>query len=255
MALNGAAILVTRPEHQAGKLCDLIEQRKGVAVRFPVLEIVPTDEINSVKWTLNHLDFDWVVFISRNAVHFALRANNGKITQNVGVRFAAIGQSTATALKEAGLKVDLTPMHGSNSEALLMEQEFQQVDGFTFLIVRGQRGREYLADRLRERGAKVEYLEVYKRIVPEADVEPIIARLNCHGINVITATSGEALTNLVDLLGNETKIALLSTPLVVISGRIRQLAKEIGFKQIAVSAEPTDLAIVETVTALINNGE
>ena len=243
---------MTRPEHQAGNLCNLIEQRNGVAVRFPVLEIVPTDELNSVKWTLDHLDFDWVVFISRNAVNFALQANNGKITRNEGVRFAAIGQSTAKALKNAGIKVDLTPKLGFNSEALLMEQEFQQVNGFTFLIVRGQRGRGYLADKLRERGAKVEYLEVYKRILPEVDIEPIIARLNCHGVNVITATSGEALINLVDLLGKEIKSALLSTPLVVISNRIRQLAKEIGFKQIAVSAEPTDLAIVETVTALIN---
>lgn len=252
MDLNGAAILVTRPEQQAGKLCELIEQHNGVAVRFPVLEIVPVTDIHYVKWALNHLDYDWVVFISRNAVNFALKSNNGKIVRNAGVRFAAIGRSTADALKEADLMVDLIPKQGFNSEAMLMESEFQQIDGSTVLIVRGQGGREYLADNLRRRGAKVEYLEVYKRILPKADVNSIIARLNCHKINVITITSGDALTNLVDLVGKKTKSTLLTIPLVVIGDRIKQMAKKIGFTKIAVSAEPSDLAIVETVTALIN---
>ncbi len=244
--------MVTRPEHQASELCELIKQCKGVPVRFPTLEIVSVEDTRSITRTLEHLVYDWVVFISQNAVNFAQQSNNGKITRNSGVRFAAIGRSTAKALATAGLTVDLIPKHGFNSEALLREYEFQQVEGLSFLIVRGQGGREYLADNLRQRGAKVEYLEVYKRILPKTDVNSIITSLNRHKIDAITITSGEALTNLIDLVSKETQSTLLATPLVVIGDRIQQMAKKIGFKKIAVSAEPTDQAVVETVTALIN---
>ena len=48
-------------------------------------------------------------------------------------------------------------------------------------------------------------------------------------------------------------------PLVVISDRMRRLAVEIGFTQIAVAESPSGQAILDTVCALINsavkNGE
>jgi len=249
--LNGACVLVTRPEHQAENLSRLIEQRGGIAVRFPTLEIVSRDD-DRIKSTLANLDgFRWVVFISANAVNFALKANSGKIPRTKSVRFAAVGQATAQAMKMAGLPVDLVPEYGYNSEALLEMPQLQQVEGQNCLIVRGEGGREQLATTLRSRGAEVDYLEVYKRIIPRMDSSPVVELLAQHRLDVITVTSAEALQNLSLMLGEKNNKLLSLIPLVVVSDRIRCLAADMGFNRITVTDSPIDTAILETVITCV----
>jgi uroporphyrinogen-III synthase len=252
MVLNGAHILVTRPEHQAENLCRLIEEQGGIAVRFPTLEIVSKDDTNEIKATLANLDkFQWVIFISVNAVNFALMANSGKIARTKSVRFAAVGQATAQALSMAGISVDLVPENGYNSEALLAMPQLHQVEGQKCLIVRGEGGREQLATTLRSRGADVDYLEVYKRIIPRIDNSPAVQLLARRSLDVIAVTSAEALQNL-RLMLDETNNKLLSLiPLVVVSDRIRCIAAEMGFNRIIVTDSPTDTAILETVITCV----
>jgi len=247
--LSGVRVLVTRPKHQAENLSRLIEEQGGIAVRFPTLDIVPRDD-NEIKLNLTNLDrFQWVVFISVNAVNFALKANSGKIGYTESVRFAAVGKSTAQAMKIAGLPVDLMPENGDNSEALLAMPQLQQVEGQNFLIVRGEGGREQLATTLRSRGAAVNYLEVYKRIIPRIDSSPVMELLAQHKLDVITVTSAEALQNLSLMLGekNNNNKLLSLIPLVVVSDRIRCIAADMGFNRITVTDSPNDTAILETV--------
>lgn len=246
--LSGVRVLVTRPKHQAENLSRLIEEQGGIAVRFPTLDIVPKDD-EEIKFTLANLDrFQWVIFVSVNAVNFALKANSGKIGRTGSVRFASVGQSTAKAMKMAGLPVDLLPENGFNSEALLAMPQLQQVEGQSFLIVRGEGGREQLATTLRSRDAEVNYLEVYKRIIPRIDSSPVMELLAQHRLDVITVTSAEALQNLSLMLGENNNNKLLSLiPLVVVSDRIKDIAADMGFNRITVTDSPIDTAILETV--------
>jgi uroporphyrinogen-III synthase len=253
--LNGARVLVTRPAHQAENLSRLIQERGGEAVRFPVLNIVARDNIDEVQDALKSLEkFQWVVFISPNAVNFALKANNGKIGRLKTVRFAAVGRATAQALEAAGLTVGAVPEQGYTSEALLAMPQMQQIRGQSCLIVRGEGGREELANTLRSRGADVQYLEVYKRAIPSIDNSQVVQLLTQHRLDVITVTSGEALQNLLIMLGEKNHQLLLPIPMVVVSDRIGQLAAGMGFKRIAVTENPADTAILETVT-IVCNGE
>jgi uroporphyrinogen-III synthase len=227
MTLNDVHVLVTRPEHQAENLSRLIEQQGGIAVRFPTLEIVSKDDAGQIKATLANLDrFQWVIFISANAVNFALKANSGKIGRSEPVRFAAVGQATAQAMKLAWLPVDLVPEKGYNSEALLAMPQLQQVEGQSVLIVRGEGGREHLAATLRSRGAEVDYLEVYKRVIPKIDSSPVAELLEQHRLDVITVTSAEALQNLSLMLDKKNNKLLSLIPLVVVSDRIRCIAAD-----------------------------
>ena len=249
---RSARILVTRPRHQAESLCRLIRERGAIAVPFPVLEIEPIPQPQAPREVLSRLEsFDWVFFISANAVNFALLANNGRIAKPKAVQFAAIGKATAKALRKAGLDVDLLPENGFTSEALLATAQLQNLQGSSCLIVRGQGGRELLGDTLRFRGASVSCLEVYRRLKPVADPGEVQRQLSEGLVQASIVTSGEALQNLLEMLGDEAASLLRSIPLVVISGRMEALAAAKGFKVIAVS-EPADAAIIETVTELIN---
>jgi len=66
--LDGAGVLVTRPRHQADELVAAIEALGGVAIPFPVIEIVPRNaaEVHTEVAALQEPAI--TIFISRNAV-------------------------------------------------------------------------------------------------------------------------------------------------------------------------------------------
>lgn len=262
-ALTGKHVLITRPAHQAEKLVQLIEQHGGIAVRFPTMDIVGI--ATQTDSDLNHQDsetfalpllsnFRWVIFVSANAVNFALKAIGGKIAQFEATQIAVIGQATAQTLESVGLKPALMPDQGFDSEAMLSLPPLQSVDQQDILIVRGRGGREELANVLRSRGANVRYWEVYERVMPEIDTSEVVGLLKQGLLDVITVTSSEALQNLVVLLGHDDKYRLTIIPLVVISERISQLAAQLGFKRIEVAERPSDSAILDKLISEFGHG-
>lgn len=254
--LNGAHVLVTRPEHQAEKLSGLIEATNGVAIRFPTLEIVPLNHSLQIQNTMAQLEsYQWLIFISANAVTMqGYYSDSDKIKNLSSTRIAAIGKATAQALQQRALVVDLVPESGYNSQALLAMADMQVIKGQKCLIIRGENGHEELADTLRTRGATVEYLDVYKRIMPTIDSSQVMIMIEKKKLDVITITSGEALKNLVSMVGKSSHQSLFEIPLVVVSNRIRQIAAEIGFKRIAVTQSPSDNAVLETVIMSVTGG-
>ena len=249
-ALNGAHILVTRPAHQAENLSRLISEQGGIAIRLPTLEITAVDDVDKIKHSLTFPDkFQWLVFVSANAVTMHnYYLDGGRMPHAQHTRFAAIGAATAQAMALAGLPVDLVPEQGYNSEALLAMPQMQQIDGQSFLIVRGEGGRDELAATLRNRGAIVDYLDVYKRVIPAIDHSAVLLLLTQGRLDVVTITSGEALQNLLIMLGGNYHQMLFAIHLIVVSDRIGQMAADMGFKQIVVAASPSDAAILEAVT-------
>ena len=254
--LNGAQVLVTRPEHQAEQLSRLIKEMKGVPVRFPTLEIVGLNDSLRIKNTMEHLDsYQWLIFISANAVSMhGCYADSDKIRKLASTRIAAIGKATAQALKQQGLSVDLVPESGYNSQALLAMTDMQEINGQRCLIIRGEHGHEELANTLRNRGGIVEYLDVYKRIIPNIDSSQVMVMIKQNKLDVVTITSGEALKNLLIMVGKSIHQLLFEIPLVVVSNRIRELAAEIGFKRIVVAQSPSDNAVLETVIMCVTGG-
>jgi uroporphyrinogen-III synthase len=255
-SLKGAHVLVTRPAHQAEKLSHLIEELGGMAVRFPALAIAALDDSGEIQNTLTHLDkYQWLIFISANAVTMhSYYSDDVKISKFKSVRIAAIGKATAQALALGGLPVDLVAESGYNSEALLAMPEMQEINGQHYLIVRGKGGREELATTLSSRGAIVDYLDVYKRIIPDVDSSPVSLLIAQNKLDVITITSSEALQNLLVMLEEKYHQRLFQVALVVISNRIRQIAADLGFKRIAVTQSPSDIAILETVSMCVTGG-
>ncbi len=253
--LHGLKILVTRPLPKAQKLAWLIEQQGGEAIIFPTLMIEALNNTNTIITQFENLsNYHWLIFISPNAVNFSPWANQRKKNYFKPVKIAAIGKATAKALENIGLTVDLVPNTGFNSEALLLMPELQSINGQNILIIRGQGGRETLAKTLQQRGAKVNYLEVYKRCLPKTNNNSVIIKLiKQKKLNAITMTSGEALNNLMSLLAGRIMTSLiLEIPLIVISTRIKEIAIKIGFKHVLVSASPADIAIIKTVTTVCN---
>ena len=249
--LQGQTILVTRPVHQADKLCTYIEKSGGQVLRFPTLEICDPENLDKVrKQLLSLVDHDIVIFTSTNAVARALHWL-GPTGLPDTVEMAAIGKATAAALEEAGYFIDLVPEKQFNSEGLLAMDDLQDVDGASIAIVRGEGGRDVLARTLEQRGATLEFIEVYRRVQPETAIEPLRNALQAGKLSIISITSNEALDNLLRI-ANSHDDALKRLPLVVLSERGKRYAQDLGFKSkivVADSAEDESLvdAIIECV--------
>lgn len=250
--LQGAHILVTRPAHQAENLCRLIERCGGVAVRFPALRIEAVQDCNKIQNLLSKPKaFQWLIFMSANAVNFALKAIDGKIALFEQAKIAAIGKATAQALAESGIPPDVVPGEGFTSETLAAELGPLVRKGQRALIVRGQNGRTALAETLQAHGVTVDYADVYRRLPPRTDPAPVAALLAANRLRFITVTSGEALENLVRLLPETSSPALLAVPLITVSARIKAMAARLGFSRITV-AEPGDSALVAAILLLLH---
>lgn len=243
--LQGLHILVTRPREQAESLSTLIKMRGGIAVRLPALKIEANNDAVAIARCANAADYDWLVFISRNAAEYALPHLPKHLPAST--RIAAIGQATAATLTANGFDVSLLPENGSNSEALLQRAALANVKAQRILIVRGNGGRELLANSLRERGASVEYAEVYARTCPVINEVEIISLFE-NGIDVITAASGETLKNLVAMISSSRREALLALPVIIMSKRLQSLAQQLGFTHTAIVADDaSDAGLVEAV--------
>ena len=241
--LGGKGVLVTRAAHQAAGLCRLIESAGGRPQPFPALEILPVEKNGQARRLLTE-GRDLMLFVSPNAVRFgcALAGEDGLHAK----RFGVVGRATADSLAGAGYTIDLIPDGRYDSEGVLALSDLQHMAGQEVVIVRGEGGRPLLADTLRARGAKVEYAEVYRRARPNKDVAPLLRAW--HGsVDLVTVTSIEVLENLVAMLGAEGWPLLRSTPLMVISERMREAAARQGFEKILLAPGADDETLLVAI--------
>ena len=249
-ALKSVRVLVTRPRDQAEHLAHLIEQQGGEAIRFPVIEIAEPKDIQALHAVIDRLDrFDLAIFISPNAVNRAMNlilARRGVWPRNV--RIACVGRGSARELEHFGAGNVIVPASRFDSEALLALPELQQVTGNRIVIFRGEGGRELLGDTLKARGADVEYAECYRRTRPHADVTPLLGRWTRGEIDIVCLTSVDGLRNLFDMLGPAGQPRLTRTPVIVVSARMAEVCRELGFKtEPLVAAQASDEAVLEAI--------
>ena len=247
--LQGLKVLVTRPARQADSLCQLLAGHGASVLRFPLLEIHEAEDPAWLDFCLAHLqDYDWAIFISVNAVQHALPAILARRDWPAATRIAAIGKSSAAALQSLGLKVDACPRDQYDSEALLKLKEMQQVAGLQLVIFRGNGGRETLANTLRTRQARVDYVECYQRVNPDA------GSLNADDFGKLTRAdlilinSTQSLANLSGLFSGRNTKKLYKQQLLVVSPRLVDEVEQAGFeKKPLVADNATDQAVLETI--------
>jgi len=239
-------VLITRPAHQAEALITALAPLGVDVMHFPTIEIIPPSNLDKLLTTINDLNtFDIAIFTSVNAV---LQCKSYIQDRPHRLNVAAIGQSTANALIDAGITVDITPETNYSSEGLLACDALQSVTGKRIAIFKGKGGRELLSDELKKRGAEIIEAITYERILPRHD----ISKLTQTWADYIIITSGEALENLHTLLGKQQAL-LNQSHLIVVSERIAKMARTLQIEsEITVSAQCQDDAIINTLKYIIN---
>jgi uroporphyrinogen-III synthase len=243
--LHGTGVLVTRPSGQAEALCELISQNGGRPIHFPALTIGPPEDRQLAKQKLQSIHaYEIVIFISPNAVKYGLPLMEEAFPP--GAKICAVGKGTARELINNGIRVDVSPEGPFDSESLLALPDLTEVAGLRIMICRGNGGRRLLGDTLLERGAGVDYVEVYTRKVACADPEPLISSWE-RDVGIVTATSCGILENLFSIFAEAGREKLCTTPLVVVSERIKARAEELGCSRVVVTTEASDQGLLSAI--------
>lgn len=236
------AVLVTRPEGQAGPLCEALTSAGFLPWHQPLLELHALPALaGAERQKVLDLDlYQHVIFISANAVRFGMGLIEDYWPQlPVSVSWYAIGGSTAKLLEDRGLD-PITPGRDMSSEGLLAVQSLAQVSGERVLIIKGQGGRDTLRKRLSARGARVDELACYRRSCPQLSAGEMGQILAGRQIQAILLSSGEGLENLLALLSGEETTKFRDIGLVVPSLRVEKMAREAGFTQVFTAANASD---------------
>lgn len=241
----GQRVLLTRPRDQSADLSARFNELGAEVAIQPAIEIGPPPDWQRVDEAIGCLDrYDWVVFSSVNGVDYLIRRIRllgNDIRQLAPVKLAAIGPATAERLRQYHLDVELTPPEfraESLAEALSWEAA-----GKRFLLARASRGREILAERLREAGAKVDQIVVYtSRNVQQP--EPGVAEiLHAGGFDWVTVTSSAIARALHAMFGS----ALESSRLASISPITSQTLRELGHEPAVEAGEFTTQGLIEAI--------
>jgi uroporphyrinogen-III synthase len=238
-------VVITRPRAQAEALAQRVAQAGRTAVVLPLLEIHPLPDQSQLRGTLAQLDrFALAAFVSPNAVDAAF-AHIGRWP--AGVAVAVVGEGSRAALARHGVTPATASIHCppdpafSDSEHLLASLDLAALHGREVLIVRGETGRELMADALRAAGARVTTVAAYRRRIPELTPE-LAAQLRTllGGEHQWVVTSSEALRGLAGLVqrlgsGDNFVAKLQRQHFVVPHARIEQTARELGLDQVTLT--------------------
>ena len=197
-SLQDLRVLVTRPRNQAHEFAHMLRSRGAIPIHFPVIEIAPMTDPSILDRALLHLHlYDWLVLTSTNGVEAVGQRLEllGINSLPVGIRVAAIGLKTASALEERGIMPDLVPDEYI-AEAIL--PGLGDLPGKRVLLARADIARKTLVERIRAGGARADDISAYKTVPAKIDENGLLEIQA--GLDLVTFTSSSTVTNFIHLM-------------------------------------------------------
>ncbi|MDT3310467.1 uroporphyrinogen-III synthase [Pseudomonas sp. rhizo66] len=221
-------LLLTRPADDCAALAETLAAQGIFSSCLPLLEIAPLPVSAKIRRAIAQLpSCSAVIVVSKPAARIALDLLDG--TSSLTMPWFSVGAATAQILLDGGLDASF-PAVGDDSEALLQLPRLRTAvsqPGAQVLILRGEGGRELLAERLRELGASVEYLELYRRDLPAYAPDELLRRIKAERLNGLVVSSGQGFEHLRQMAGDAWP-TIAPMPLFVPSPRVAELARAAG---------------------------
>jgi uroporphyrinogen-III synthase len=228
--VTGWRLLLTRPADDCAALAEVLAAEGFFSSCLPLLDIVPLPVSEKIRQAMTQLsNCSAVIVVSKPAARITVGLLDAFGLSSLAMPWFSVGAATAQILRERGLDVHF-PATGDDSEALLQLPRLREVvaqSGAQVLILRGEGGRELLAERLRALGASVEYLELYRRDLPTYSPQELSRRIEAERLNGLVVSSGQGFEHLRQMAGAAWP-AIAQWPLFVPSPRVAELARAAG---------------------------
>ncbi len=233
--MSGWRLLLTRPAEECAAVAAALAEQGVYSASLPLLAIEALAETPEHRQTVLGLDrYTAVIVVSKPAARLGLELLDRYRPKLPSAQaWFSVGGATGAILADRGLHVSW-PCTGDDSEALLRLPRLAEalaVRDPNVLVLRGEGGREHIADTLRARNVAVDSLELYRRYQPHYPPGTLLQTLRSERLNAVVVSSGQGLQSLRELAGADWA-ELLELPLFVPSPRVAQMAAELGAKRI-----------------------
>jgi uroporphyrinogen-III synthase len=248
-------LIVTRPLAQALPWVRELQALGQLAQALPLITIAPVADPAPVLAAWQRLpQYSLLMFVSANAVLQFFAWRPAGCAWPAHLRAGATGPGTSAALIDSGVPAACVVQPAADaatldSEALWAQLQHEAWDRRRVLVVRGEDGRDWLADTLRERGAMVDFVAAYQRIPPTlspAERAQLARALAAPTQHLWLFSSSQAVGHLRNVASGADwrhSTAWASHP------RIAQAAHEAGFGSVAVVG-PSAAAVVQALTRM-----
>jgi uroporphyrinogen III methyltransferase/synthase len=228
--LAGRTVAVTRARAQASGLAARLRALGASVVEAPAIRIEP------IAVDVPELAaYDLLCLTSPNGVHRLLEEVRDARAL-AGPAIAAIGPGTAGALREHGIEADIVP---ERSVAESLVEALADLDVRRVLVARAEEARDVLPAALRERGAEVDVLALYRTVAEPLDEAGRTAAL---GADYATFTSASSVRFFHEAAGT------LEGPRLVSIGPVTSAAlRELGYEPAVEARDHTPDGVVAAV--------
>ena len=253
-ALYGWRVLVPRTRDQAGALSAVLRTHGAVPVEVPTIAVEPPRTPAPMERAVKGLHdgkYAWIAFTSTNAVK-AVREKLEEYGLDAralsGVKVAAVGETTAQALVDFGVRPDLVPSGQQSSEGLLADfppydDVFDPID--RVLLPRADIATDTLLAGLQEIGWQVDDVTAYRTVRAAPPPAETREALKGGGFDAVLFTSSSTVRNLVGIAGKPHDTTILAC----IGPQTEATAQELGLRVDVLAPQPDIVSLVDALAA------
>jgi uroporphyrinogen III methyltransferase / synthase len=250
--LFGWRVLVPRTKEQAASVSERLRSHGAVPQIVPTIAVEPPRAPQQMERAIKGLvtgRYQWIAFTSANAV----RAVREKLEEYgldarafAGIKVAAVGEQTAAALGEFGIKADLVPEGEQSSEGLAAawppyDEVLDPIN--RVLLPRADIATETLVARLTDLGWEAEDVTAYRTVRAAPPPAPIREAIKSGGFDAVLFTSSSTVRNLIGIAGKPHAV----TAVAVIGPQTAQTAAEYGLRVDVTAPRPSATALVDAL--------
>lgn len=250
--LFGWNVLVPRTKEQSGSMIERLATHGATSTVVPTISVEPPRTPQQMEKAVKGLvtgRYEWVGFTSVNAVR-AVREKFAEFGLDVrafaGVKIAAVGGVTASALREWGLEADLTPSGEQSAQGLLevwadYDEDLDPIN--RVFLPRADIATDTLVAGLEEMGWEVDDVTAYRTVRAAPPAPEVREAIKSGKFDAVCFTSSSTVRNLVGIAGKPHT----STVVACIGPATAKTAEEHGLRVDVVAPEASAASLVDAL--------